>query len=227
MGDQRRPLQPGETAPAFELARANFEGMVSFADLSGRPFVIGFFRGLHCPFCRRQLVQLAGVQPTLRAAGVETVAVINTPVERASLYFRYRPTPVTMLCDPDCRTHQAYGVPHAAFLPDGSASSPNGPIARRWRSSRRRGSTPRASCRNRYTRWKATRYSTPRTASSSKTPIMRSSQTTLPSSSGTSWSMRTAPSAGHKSRRSTDPNSLSIFPTAAEIIIAAAGSLGR
>ncbi|MGO7631778.1 redoxin domain-containing protein, partial [Rhizobium ruizarguesonis] len=85
------------------LATANFDGTVSFADLSGRPFVIWFFRGLHCPFCRRQLEQLAVVEPTLRAAGVETVAVINTPLERARLYFRHRPTPITLLCDPDCR----------------------------------------------------------------------------------------------------------------------------
>lgn len=95
--------------------------------MSGRPFVIGFFRGLHCPFCRRQLEQLASVQPTLRAAGVETVAVINTPVERARLYFRHRPTPITLLCDPDCRTHQAYGVPHGEFLPEGSCEQPEWP----------------------------------------------------------------------------------------------------
>lgn len=83
MGVQKPPLQAGDTAPAFELATANFDGTVSLADLSGRPFLIGFFRGLHCPFCRRQLEQLAGIEPTLRAAGVKTVAVINTPVERA------------------------------------------------------------------------------------------------------------------------------------------------
>ncbi|MBA5800036.1 redoxin domain-containing protein [Rhizobium changzhiense] len=129
MGVQNRPLQPGETAPAFALATANFDGKVSFADLSGRPFVIGFFRGLHCPFCRRQVEQLAGIQPTLRASGVETVAVINTPVERARLYFRHRPTPVTLLCDPDCHTHRAYGVPHAEFLPDGSSKQPEWPYS--------------------------------------------------------------------------------------------------
>ncbi|PDS81466.1 redoxin domain-containing protein [Rhizobium sp. L43] len=127
MGDQKRPLRPGEAAPGFELATANFDGTVSFADLRGRPFLIGFFRGLHCPFCRRQLEQLASVEPTLRAAGVETVAVINTPVERARLYFRHRPTPITLLCDPDCRTHRAYGVPHAEFLPDGSRKQPEWP----------------------------------------------------------------------------------------------------
>ncbi|MFS8148520.1 peroxiredoxin [Rhizobium sp. R635] len=127
MGDQKRPLQPGETAPAFTLAAANFDGMVSFADLRGRPFLIGFFRGLHCPFCRRQVEQLSGIQPALRAAGVETVAVINTPAERARLYFRHRPTPVTLLCDPDCLTHRAYGVPHGEFLPDGSREQPEWP----------------------------------------------------------------------------------------------------
>ena len=45
--------------------------------------------------------QFAGLQPVLHAAGVETLAVINTPAERARLYFRYRPTPATLLSDPD------------------------------------------------------------------------------------------------------------------------------
>lgn len=121
MGDQRRPLQPGEATPAFTLPAANREGMVSLADLRGRPFLIGFFRGLHCPFCRRQVVQLGAVQPALRAAGIETLAVINTPVERARMYFRHRPTPVMLLSDPDCLTHRAFGVPYGEFLSDGSS----------------------------------------------------------------------------------------------------------
>lgn len=127
MADQNRPLQPGDAAPAFALPSANRDGMVSLAELRGRPFLIGFFRGLHCPFCRRQVVQLAGMQPALRAAGVETLAVINTPVERARLYFRHRPTPATLLCDPDCSTHRAFGVPHLEFLPEGSSERPEWP----------------------------------------------------------------------------------------------------
>jgi peroxiredoxin len=120
MADQRRPLQPGDPAPPFALASANREGEVSLDGLRGRPFLIGFYRGLHCPFCRRQVLQLAGVQPALQALGVETLAVINTPVERARLYFRYRPTPVWLLSDPDCVAHQAFGVPHIEFLPEDS-----------------------------------------------------------------------------------------------------------
>ncbi|VTU39603.1 Putative peroxiredoxin bcp [Variovorax sp. PBL-H6] len=127
MGDPQHPLQPGEPAPGFMLPAANREGMVSLADLRGRPFVLGLFRGLHCPFCRRQVRQLADMQPALRAAGVETVAVINTPVERARMYFRYRPMSLLLLADPDCRTHQAFGVPRVEFLTEGSSESPEWP----------------------------------------------------------------------------------------------------
>src|SRR5437899_486866 len=65
MADQRRPLQPGEPASAFTLPAANREGTVSLDSLRGRPFLIGFYRGLHCPFCRRQVLQLARVEPAL------------------------------------------------------------------------------------------------------------------------------------------------------------------
>lgn len=118
MADQRPPLQPGEPVPDFTLPAANRDGLVSLADLRGRAFLIGFYRGLHCPFCRRQVVQLASLQPALRDAGVDILAVINTPLERARLYFRHRPTPVLLLSDPDCTTHRAFGVPHIEFLPD-------------------------------------------------------------------------------------------------------------
>ena len=127
MAEQRRPLQPGQPVPAFELPSANGEATVSLDSLRGRPFLIAFFRGLHCPFCRRQVTQLASVQPALREAGVETVAVINTPVDRARLYFRHRPTPVTLLSDPECLTHQAFGVPRIEFLPEGSSEKPEWP----------------------------------------------------------------------------------------------------
>jgi peroxiredoxin len=114
------PVQPGEHAPGFSLPAVNREGMVSLADFRGRALMIGFFRGLHCPFCRRQIAQLGAAQPGLAALGVDTVAVINTPLERARLYFRYRPTPVTLLSDPDCASHAAFGIPRIEFLEPGA-----------------------------------------------------------------------------------------------------------
>lgn len=127
MPDQRLPLQAGESIPAFNLPSANRDGTVSSSDMQGRAFLIGFFRGLHCPFCRRQVVQLGAVESALRAAGIETLAVINTPLDRAKLYFRHRPTPVTLLSDPDCITHRAFGVPYIEMVPDEAAQSAKWP----------------------------------------------------------------------------------------------------
>ena len=70
MAAPQSPLQRGDPAPEFVLPSASQEGTVALADLRGRPFLLGLFRGLHCPFCRRQVVQLAAQQPALQAAGV-------------------------------------------------------------------------------------------------------------------------------------------------------------
>ena len=73
------PLGEGDPAPDFALPAVNREGQVSLDDYRGRSAVlIGLFRGLHCPFCRRQVVQLGTTQEKLKAMGVETMAVVNT-----------------------------------------------------------------------------------------------------------------------------------------------------
>lgn len=127
MDVRKSPLQPGEPAPAFTLPSVNRDGETSLADMRERAFLIGFYRGLHCPFCRRQVVQLGHLQPQLRAAGVELLAVINTPLARARLYFRHRPTPVLLLSDPDCVSHHAFGVPEIAFVPDEARATAHWP----------------------------------------------------------------------------------------------------
>jgi len=106
------PVQPGQAAPGFSLPGINREGRVALAEFRGRaPGFIGLYRGLHCPFCRRHIAALGGLHAALKAAGVETVAVVNTPLDRARLYYRQRPTPVMLASDPETATHRAYGLP--------------------------------------------------------------------------------------------------------------------
>jgi peroxiredoxin len=108
----REPVEPGEAAPDFDLPAVNREGRITLADYRGkRPLLLGLYRGLHCPFCRRHLAQFALLQARLQPLGVDTVAVVNTEVERARLYFTYRPTPVAIAADPERTTHAAYRVP--------------------------------------------------------------------------------------------------------------------
>lgn len=112
-------LQPGEAAPEFRLPAVNRDGEVSLADYRGKGSVyVALFRGLHCPFCRRQIAGLATMREKLAREGVEVIAVVNTPAERARQYFQYRPTPVVLAADPDVQTHRAFGLNETEILPD-------------------------------------------------------------------------------------------------------------
>ena len=68
-------------------------------------------------------MQLATTQEKLKAVGVETMAVVNTQLERARLYFKYRPTRVLLAADPEAETHRAFRVPAGVVVEDGSATS--------------------------------------------------------------------------------------------------------
>lgn len=114
-----RPLQPGDAAPSFVLPAVNREGTVALENYRGKsPVFVGLFRGLHCPFCRRQVAQLGLTREKLTAEGVETLAIVNTQEARARQYFQYRPTRVLLAADPDVRTHRAFGLPRIGFVPD-------------------------------------------------------------------------------------------------------------
>ena len=68
-------------------------------------------------------MQLGTTQDKLKAMGVETMAVVNTPLERARLYFKYRPARVLLGADPEAATHRAFGVPAGVVVEDESATS--------------------------------------------------------------------------------------------------------
>ncbi|MEY9626098.1 peroxiredoxin-like family protein [Sinorhizobium fredii] len=107
------PLQPGDRAPNIVLDAISRGGKIALDDFRGRsPLLIGLFRGLHCPFCRRHVAAMAQLNPALHEKGVQSLAVVNTPVERARLYFRYHPIPGLLAAsDPVRASHRAFGLP--------------------------------------------------------------------------------------------------------------------
>lgn len=112
MGEEsQRPLQPGDRAPDIELPAADREGAVALADYRGRsPVLLALFRGLYCPFCRRQMTQLSPAAERLKAVGIETLGVVATAPERARLYFRFNPARFPLGADPELATYRAYGL---------------------------------------------------------------------------------------------------------------------
>lgn len=105
-------LKPGAPAPDFALPAIHREGQVSLADYKGRaPLLLALFRGVYCPFCRRAIAQLSLTADKLEALGVETLAVVATQLERARLYFQYRPARLALAADPELTTFRAFRVP--------------------------------------------------------------------------------------------------------------------
>jgi peroxiredoxin len=117
-----RTLQPGDVAPNVVLDAITRQGKVAVDDYRGRkPVLIGIFRGLHCPYCRRHIAAMAQLEPALREKGVDMLTVVNTPIERARLYFRYRPMPnLLAAADPERESHRAFGLPNLEVTPDES-----------------------------------------------------------------------------------------------------------
>jgi len=111
-------LQVGESAPNFTLPAINREGTVSLAAYRGRsPLLVGLFRGLYCPLCRRKIAQMGLEREKLLAAGVETLGIMATKLEHARLYFRYHPTPLPLAADPTMSTLRDFSVPKPQVTP--------------------------------------------------------------------------------------------------------------
>ena len=68
-------------------------------------------------------MQLGTTQEKLKAVGVETIAVVNTPLARARLYFKYRPARVLLAADPEAETHRLFGVPAGVLVEDEAEAS--------------------------------------------------------------------------------------------------------
>lgn len=111
------PLQPGDPAPNIVLDAVTREGKIALDEFRGqRPLLVGLYRGLHCPFCRRHLAAQAQLDTALREKGVESLVVVNTPTDRARLYFRYHPMPnLLAAADPERASHRAFGLPTLEF----------------------------------------------------------------------------------------------------------------
>jgi peroxiredoxin len=116
-------LQPGDRAPNVVLDAITREGKIAIDDFRGRkPVLVGLYRGLHCPFCRRHIAALAQLAPALNEKGIASLTVVNTPTDRARLYFRYHPMPALLAAsDPDRASHRAFGLPNMRITESESA----------------------------------------------------------------------------------------------------------
>jgi peroxiredoxin len=112
------PVQSGDRAPDFVVPAVHEDRTISLADYRGKtPLLLGLYRGLYCPFCRRALAQMASISDDLRSLGIDSLAIVATELDNARLYFKFRPTRLALGADPHLTTHRSYGVPRPELTP--------------------------------------------------------------------------------------------------------------
>lgn len=110
-------LDIGDPAPAFTLAAVNRDDDISLTDYHGRQaLLLGLFRGLHCPFCRRQVAQMNRHSEQLSALNVAPLAVINTNVAHAKTYYGRLNFDMALAVDPDWDIHSRYGLTRTSMV---------------------------------------------------------------------------------------------------------------
>ena len=116
---RQMPVQSGDRAPDFVVPAVHDDRTISLGDYVGKsPLLLGLFRGMYCPFCRRALAQMASASDRLKSLGVESLAIVGTDVDNARLYFKFRPIRMPLGADPELATHRSYGVPRPEPTPE-------------------------------------------------------------------------------------------------------------
>lgn len=110
--DAAQPLQVGEHAPDFTVARPDRTPYVFSASHLKHPYVLIFYRGGWCPYCNMQLADMHVVEPKLRASGFEVLFISTDRAEILYSSLKDQTVSYTLLSDPELRAAQAF---HIAF----------------------------------------------------------------------------------------------------------------
>ena len=105
------PLIPRQPVPALALPLAG-GGKFDFDTETPKTFtLVVFYRGLHCPQCRRQLSDLEAKLPEFEKRGVSVVAISSDDAERANRTKSEWNLPnLRIAYDLDLRTARAFGL---------------------------------------------------------------------------------------------------------------------
>ena len=76
-------LVPNQSVPALELSLVGGGAYSMAANHPVRFTLVVFYRGLHCPICRRYLTELDGLLPEFEKRGVSVIAASSDTAERA------------------------------------------------------------------------------------------------------------------------------------------------
>jgi peroxiredoxin len=104
------PPQVGDPAPDIELVDSNGRPARVSQSWTDAPAHLFFMRQYGCGCMKERWAQLQDDYPRLREAGVNLVPIGRGEPERTRRFMEVRQIPVPVLCDPEGRAYDAYGV---------------------------------------------------------------------------------------------------------------------
>ena len=116
-GDVTINLQVGEPAPDFTSIDAEGNTVSLSAFQPNQPVLLVFYRGKWCLFCVSHLDDIQNLFPTLKAQGVQLLAISPDPtVDSQELAAKFN-QPYVFVTDQDLAIANAYGVQRDESIP--------------------------------------------------------------------------------------------------------------
>jgi peroxiredoxin len=104
------PPQPGEAAPELELLDSSGRSRSLGEFWRDRPALVIFWRQFGCGCGLERATRLPAEHDEYVAAGANVVVIGQGEPERSAAYAERYELPCEVLCDPDYRAYEAYGL---------------------------------------------------------------------------------------------------------------------
>jgi peroxiredoxin len=102
-------IQPGTFAPVFQAVDL-FGSQIDLATYRGKPLLLSFFRNAACAICNLRVHRLIERYAGLHHAGLEILAVFESPVASMRQYVGKQDAPFPIIADPRAELYALYGV---------------------------------------------------------------------------------------------------------------------
>ena len=103
-------IKPGQSLPT--LSGDTLSGkVISTDDYRGKPFILSFYRYAACPFCNLRMHHFIEKYKTeYQPAGIDAVAVFQSPVKSMKKYVSQHDAPFEIISDPKYQWYKTMGV---------------------------------------------------------------------------------------------------------------------
>src|SRR5262245_1436616 len=102
-------IQPGMPAPLFQTLDL-FGNPVGLAAYRGKPLLLAFFRNAACALCNLRVHGLIERYADYQRAGLEIVAIFESPAASMRQYVGKQDTPFPLVADPEAHLYTLYGL---------------------------------------------------------------------------------------------------------------------